>query len=262
MMNTDDLNKLDQLSDEEIEKRLSRLEAYMDITNCFSRYQQYLALQWCEGVLSTFAIERDDVSFEASKTGLCIGYESVKSFFDCLPHLTCRRGAMTEHHTSAPIIEIAEDGQTAKYTSFSPGIKIMSAAKVQVWSWYRYCGDFIKMPDGQWKIWHLHCFHTYEAELERGPLHTQFSQGVEKTSAGLRGYQETRPVKPTTYLNFYDPDKYNYMMPDPPVPYQTWDRFHNLDRSRPYMNPDIPETMQEGKDNPIYICRDTDAADD
>jgi hypothetical protein len=245
------------LDEEELLKRVQRLEDYIAITNNFSRYLQYLALQWCEGVLSTFAIEREDCSFEASKTGLCIGYESIKSFFDCLPQLTKRRGVMTEHHTTAPVIEIAEDGKTAKYTSISPGIKIMAPARVQVWSWFRYCGDMIKLDNGEWKIWHLHCFHTFEAEMERGPIHTQFTQGIEKTCEGLTGYQIVKPVKPTTYLNFYDPEKYNYMMPDPAVAYKTWDGFKNLSRSRPYMNPDMPETMKEGKDNVVHIGRDT-----
>lgn len=166
---------------------------------------------------------------------------------------------MTEHHTSAPIIEIAEDGLTAKYTSFSPGIKIMAPARVQVWSWFRYYGDMIKMPDGQWKIWHLHCLHTFEAEMERGPIHTQFTQGIEKTCPGLVGYQIVRPKEPTTYLKFYDPEEYNYVMPDPPTPYKTWESFQALERSRPYMNPDIPGSMDAGKNNPVNICRDTDS---
>ena len=92
-----------------------------------------------------------------------------------------------------------------------------------------------------------------------GPIHTQFTQGIEKTSEGLTGYQIVRPAKPTTYLNFYDPEKYNYMMPDPAEPYQTWSGFDNLKRSRPYMNPDVPETMKESKENMVRLGRDTEA---
>lgn len=253
------LDSLSSLSDEEIERKITRLEDYIKITNCFSRYQQYLCLQWTEGVMSTFATEMEDVSFEASKTGLCIGEDSVLSFFGCLYHLTKRRGCCTEHHQTTPIIEIAEDGKTARYSSISPGIKIMSPARVQVWSWFRYAGDFIKLPNGEWKIWHLHCLHTFEGEMERGPLHTQFTQGIEKTCPGLVGYQIVRPKKPTTFLDFYDPEKHYYVMPEPPEAYKTWDGFLNLKRTRPYLNPDMPETMNEAIDNQILIGRDTDA---
>jgi len=259
MVDKDLFGDLGKLTDEELDKRITRLEDRIAITNCFNRYQQFLCLQWCEGVIEAFATEMEDCSFESSKSGVCIGKESIYSFFECLPQLTRRRGCATEHHQTAPVIEIAEDGRSARYSSIAPGLKLAAPARVQVWTWFRYGGDFIKLPNGEWKIWHLRCFPIFEGELERGPLHTQFIQGIEKTCKALVGFQNPKPVKPTSYFDLFDPQKHYYPMPEPPVPYVTYDYLRNMDRTRPYMNPDIPESMKEAIDNPVYIGRDTDA---
>jgi hypothetical protein len=228
----------------ELIKRLRRIEEYNEIIHCFNRYLQYYALHHKPGVLSCFALEREDVSFEASQSGVFIGAEAISDYFDCLPKMAERRGILTEQHCVAPVVEFAGDGNTAKLTSLSPGCKVVAPARVQAWSWGKFYIDFVKLDSGQWKIWHMHWFETFEADMERGPLHTQFTQRIENSFKGIADIHTAKPTKPTSYFHLFGPTTRTYNLPQPPAPYETWEGMTDLEMTRPYQNPTKPETME------------------
>ncbi len=68
-------------------------------------------------------------------------------------------GQLLLHVTTTAIIEVAEDGQTAKCFWYSPGM-IAETGQSANTIWEAYGVDFVK-EDGQWKMWHLHMFTDF-----------------------------------------------------------------------------------------------------
>lgn len=161
--------------DNNFAERIRKIEDYNDVINCFDRFLQYLALQHKAGVLECFAMDKEDVSCEYSKSGKFIGPQAVSDYFECLPRMAARPGIMSEQHCVSPVVEFAGDRKTAKLTCMSAGMKVIAPARTQAWSWGKFYADFIQTDTG-WKIWHLHFLPTFEADMERGPLHTQYTR--------------------------------------------------------------------------------------
>ena len=68
-------------------------------------------------------------------------------------------GQLLLHVTTTAIIEVAEDGQTAKAFWYSPGM-IAESGQSGNTIWEAYGVDFVK-EDGVWKMWHLHMFTDF-----------------------------------------------------------------------------------------------------
>ena len=68
-------------------------------------------------------------------------------------------GQLLLHVTTTAIIEIAEDGKTAKGFWYSPGMIKETGQNAQA-IWEAYGADFVKEEDG-WKIWHLHMYTDF-----------------------------------------------------------------------------------------------------
>jgi hypothetical protein len=240
---------------QEINKRIERMEAIYAISNCFHKYLQYLSLQHKPGVLECFALECEDVSFESAKSGVYVGADSISRYFDYLPEMAKLRGMLYEQFSFDQVIEIARDGRTAKLTSVSPGLNVNAGARVQAWNNGKFYIDFFKTANGEWKIWHLHRFLTYEAELERGPLYTQYTHDIEMSYKEMADCFTANPDKPTTYFKLFNPKTRNYMLPEPPEPYEEWEGMSDLIRTRPYQNPDIPESMKGEVESIVRLGR-------
>ncbi len=68
-------------------------------------------------------------------------------------------GQLLLHVTTTAIIEVAEDGQTAKCFWYSPGMIAESGSNANT-IWEAYGVDFVK-ENGVWKMWHLHMFTDF-----------------------------------------------------------------------------------------------------
>jgi len=186
-----------------LEQRIRRIEDRIEIEQLMYRYVQYLALMEVDKVISLFA-HRDDVITEGNPGG----FEMTKKFFTIWGQMANQKGIVAEHHAICPVIEIAKDGQTARGTWFSPGIMGMAPINVQTWNWGKYDCKFIK-ENGEWKIWQFKWHRTFEAEYEKGWLHSQ------KTSS----WGQLSGNYPPADKEAYDPDKVNHLGPEPPEPY-------------------------------------------
>ena len=220
---------------------------------------QFYALHHKPGVLGCFAMEYEDVSFEFGKSGVFIGPQAVTDYFECLPEMAKRPGILTEQHCVAPVVEFAADGRTAKFTSLSSGCKVVAPARVQAWSWGKFYADFIRLEDGAWKIWHLHFFQTFEADMERGPLHTQYTQRIENSFKDIADIHKAKPTKPSPYFHLFDPTTRTYNLPEPSTAYEEWDGMTDMVRTRPYQNPDIPESMKGEVQTVISLGKGSEA---
>ena len=68
-------------------------------------------------------------------------------------------GQLLLHVTTTAIIEVAEDGLTAKGYWYSPGMIAESGQSANS-IWEAYGADFIK-ENGEWKLWHLHMYTDF-----------------------------------------------------------------------------------------------------
>ena len=89
-------------------------------------------------------------------------------------------GQLLLHVTTTGIIEVADDGLTAKGYWYSPGmIREVGMSGNSIWEAYGV--DFIK-ENGEWKIWHLHMFTDF-----MGGFYINFPTGNVSASGGPGG---------------------------------------------------------------------------
>lgn len=126
-----------------------------------------------------------DVRAQYSNLGVYTGWDKIMSYHQNRP---APRGKLISHYTTTPMIEVAGDGQTAKGLWIVNGIEsglvdpehaknmpawmfekdMVGGKKVWMHNVYlKYGVDFIKQ-DGQWKIWHFHCFEVARAPYGMG----------------------------------------------------------------------------------------------
>lgn len=156
----------------------------LQIQNVFSRHEYYHKYGQHKEELETIWVKdpknRNTMSF-AGNDGHNVGWDKIYYYYVTMhdeemwvnglerykkenPHLAEDIDANPEkyygvgeffmHTLTTPIIEIAEDGQTAKGMWYSPG------AVGDNWMWEQYGVDF-KNEDGEWKIWHMHMFADF-----------------------------------------------------------------------------------------------------
>ena len=213
-----------------VEERLERLEAanarlqreadrardYIAILNLAARYQYYHQPATMARTFDLFAKKTPGVCV-AIAGGVEEGLEAVRAFWTKSSPIA-PEGVMLEHHLTTPILEVAQDGQTAKGVWMSPGHETVPGhLPGGHWVWGRYAIDFVK-EDGEWKIWHLWFYCTFRTRYGR-----DWAEGPEPPSAELRAHRQKHPSsRPMPYLNLYAPQSVRDMVPAPPDPYETF----------------------------------------
>lgn len=120
-------------------------------------------------------------------------------------------GSAMVHTITTPLIELAEDEQTAKAMFYSLGscteIDPEKGPKAY-WVWEKYAVDFVKEPDG-WKIWHMVIMTDFKtpvgnnwAKVNLAPTGSYYSAYTPQTAP-----QEGVPV-PQPYETFSETFSY------------------------------------------------------
>ena len=73
-------------------------------------------------------------------------------------------GQLLLHVTTTSIIEVADDGLTAKAYWYTPGMLKQTDFDNADSMWENYGADFIK-ENGEWKLWHLHMYTDFQTEF-------------------------------------------------------------------------------------------------
>ena len=130
---------------------------------------------------------------------------------------------------TTPMIEVADDGKTAKCVWWCPGVgaRTDEEGAHALWIWGQTAVDFIRLQE-VWKVWHLHYFRLIKCSYEKG--------WVEDLSMINRFNTPMHPKSlPSTYHNPYSPLSIRDGIPCPPRPYHTYtqaDRFWELNRDK------------------------------
>jgi hypothetical protein len=203
-----------------LEKEVERLKAVHEIQNLVGRYATVHTPATMNQSIEVFAMKQPDVSVEIAMWGVFIGAEQIKRMYSTMTESAPVPGTMFEHHLATPIIQVAEDGKTAKGLWFSPGHETTPDASgklVANWCWGKFGADFIK-EDGKWKIWHYHWYDTFMVPYEKSWLDTP-QPGLDE----LRTPEGLKPDKLPTSRSTYYPTDIRKPIPDYPEPYKTWD---------------------------------------
>lgn len=205
-------------------RRITRLEDIQEIHNIMGRRAYLHSAGRHDREIEELWSTQDDVVFEAEDMGAWTKLSSIKRSYvtgNPFPHGT--KGLLVEHTLTTPVVEIAEDGLTAKGVWISPGHETFPVGDKPKahWSWGRYAVDFRK-EGGKWKIWHLHVLTTFRTTFDQDWVETALDkpkhlpsdgEPMESIGAADRGVSWNKP---------YHPDRAPEFQPVPPDPYKTW----------------------------------------
>ena len=162
----------------QVELLVERWEDQRTIKNLMGKYVNCLLLNRQGEIFSAFFSRRPDVCLTFND-GSYVGQEAVKGYFDAVvernmlsarllqARLPEKLGSMSDEALygigpfqvkplTAPVIEVAEDGETAKGLWFCLGCsaEVTSRGPEANWTWGYFAGDFV-YEDDDWRIWHL-----------------------------------------------------------------------------------------------------------
>ena len=142
---------------ESIYRKMKKLQAYREVENLMGRCVFAFNYHQKAGVLSYLAMEEPDLSVELADEGLYVGPDAVREYADWKIPDEPQDGELTDVHISCPIIEVAEDGLTAKGLWLCPGEGALpheGEDPQAIWMWGTLAADFKRI--GEW----------YETELD------------------------------------------------------------------------------------------------
>lgn len=220
---------------------VTRNSAVNEVLNVFHSYVHYFSQNHISGVLKQFALDKEDVSLEIGEEGKIVGAEQLRKHFAYMPRLAKQTGVLVYHYVTSEVVEVAEDGKTAKVTALSPSCDAMGQAQLQNWIFGKYYVDMIKTEDGSWKLWHVQWFRTFETPVTVGWLKVQTSHDAEinhpkmvDVYADPAARNESSYPADWRYPKHYDTEQVNYLMPEPPKPYKSWDGITSMEFTRDY----------------------------
>lgn len=219
-----------------------------EVENLFSRYM-YLHNAFHDPEIVPLWVKKGTAGVRAqySNNGVYTSWDNIMAYHAQRPN---PKGKLTFHYVTKPLIEVAADGQTAKglwvMSGVESGVTDVEAAKQapdfmyekdvlvdgkKVWMHtvlVKYGVDFLKQ-DGQWKIWHFHCFEVARSPHGIGWIpfasksqNNPFSDDLMYFGEDGKPVLMPKPDGPVTMRNNpYRTDTGQILDAPPPVPYRT-----------------------------------------
>jgi len=205
-----------------LEDKVQRLLDIHEIRNLMGKYEYYGFNNDPESIVEMFS-SRSDVYVDCEGIGVMEGPDGVRKFFvDWHKSLNGDvNGVFAIHAVTTEVIEVAEDGKTARGIWISPGAETKHSVNGKLeayWIWGKYPVDFIK-EDDQLKFWKFRIPHDLLCDF--------YHSWVELADVPLGGNmasEEAKPVgdRPSVYPpNFYSTKRPSSGFFVPPVKYKT-----------------------------------------
>lgn len=224
---------------------VERWEDQRTIKNLMGKYVNCLLLNRQGEIFDAFFSNKADVCLTFND-GSYIGPEAVQAYFNAVvernrlsakllqQRLPEKLGNKTEEELygigpfhvkplTAPVIEVAEDGQTAKGLWFCLGCnaEVTASGPEASWTWGYFAGDFV-YEDEDWKIWHLQylndvdslCGQSWGKPVKPYPELPEF--------ALLKDFAMPAYTVAETVRSLYTPDRPLMETPRIPEPYRTF----------------------------------------
>ena len=230
---------------EEENRGLQMVKDAQEIQNVFSRHEYYhQAGRHAEEMDALWAQKTPGLAMEeAVLNGRYEGLEAVRAYYvdffarffaqgleemrniypdvEIEPGSTVPFGVQLLHTLTTPVIEVAEDRETAKAVWISPGyVTAPSRGRLQAfWHWDRYAIDFVR-EDGLWKIWHFWVGKDFSTPYETSWVDDAFAEPGISLEA-VPGFPKPNAPSMNPYGG-YDPFRPARFVPVPPEPYRTF----------------------------------------
>lgn len=205
-----------------LEDKVQRLLDVQECRNLMGKYEYYGFNNDPESIVAMFST-RADAYVDCEGIGILDGPAGIRKFFvDWHESLNGDvTGIFSIHAVTTEVIEVAEDGRTARGLWISPGAEAkhsVSGSLESYWIWGKYAVDFIKEPDG-WKFWKFRIPHDLLCDYH----HSWTDLGDQSLGGDIESV-EAKPVgdRPSSYPpNFYSTKRPVNTFFVPPLPYRT-----------------------------------------
>lgn len=198
--------------------RIGLLKDAHRIENLMSNYQYLYTAGLHDETAKMFAQKTPGLKLEIADFGVYEGIDGIRRFIGATKYIEGdRKGVLNIHTLTTQVLEVAVDGQTAQGVWWSPGVETGPSGDGMkaMWVWNKYGVDFVK-EGGDWKFWHFHLYHLFRADHDRS--------WTEPHPCPLLSLpEEFMPDRPNTYHWIYSPTVPFAYIPEPPLPYSTWD---------------------------------------
>ena len=230
------------------EELLGRFEDRRDVKNLAGKYVMSLLLKKEPTMLQDLWSARDDISLGVN-SGYYAGREALTAYYASIDAATKAkaqvlkkvfpedlgeysdeklygRGPMEIRSLDNAIIEIADDGATAKAFFYVFGLvtDITERGPISNWVLGSCCFDFIREND-QWRIWHVLYLEDVDTPagkkwgdpnaIEQFPLMPEFK--------AMADVNVTEPNAPATLRSLYTGSRPFTKLPKVPEPYDTFE---------------------------------------
>lgn len=227
------------------EQLVGIFEDQRDIKNLMGKVCNTILLKREREMVESFWSSREDICLGTNQ-GYYNGAKAVKGYYQAVHDHTVeateflkkafpdRMGKLTEREQfgagsmdvkpmDTAVVEIAEDGETAKGIWYSRGTynDITPQGPVAFWDYAVFACDFVR-EDGTWKIWHMLRLSdivvpggkSWGVQYEPYPDLPEFQ--------GAKPFQPPAPNVPKALFTAYYPGRPFSPLPEPPVPYRTF----------------------------------------
>ncbi|MGC3981154.1 MAG: nuclear transport factor 2 family protein [Steroidobacteraceae bacterium] len=204
---------------ERLEREVQRVRDWQDISNLHGRYNHLVLGHHWQPILDMFS-HSPEVTAEVAESGVFHGTEGVhKVFVDMLGKLYNYTGMLALHELTTPVIEVAQDGKTAKGMWFTWGANTNNHPQrglIPIWQSLKYNHVFIK-EEGRWKFLHFRAHLIIRSSFDQGWIKEPYIGG--STIKGTDAAAVIQSDAPTTFHDPYDPTQHYQGLPLPPEPY-------------------------------------------
>lgn len=207
---------------------IERLQAARICENMFSRYEYYHVNNEHDKVIAMFS-KRPDTRLYFGELGYWEGPDAAARGWGILKQMDPAPGHMHFHPTMCPVVEVAEDGQTAQCTwttfGFESGQDRKTGELNPQYSWGTYGIDYIK-EDGEWKFWHFHIYRLLMHPISTPWTDKKYWDPFPEAAGDVDGMpmpEHLKPDFPGVDDSPYQAEKVTVIKPDPALPYKTID---------------------------------------
>ncbi len=224
---------------------LERLEWRRDIKNLMGRISADYSVREEGQIYSRYWSRRSDVCLGINE-GWYIGPEAVAGYYSALDDeirlaAQCVKqdfpekladlsdeqlhgvGAISYIPVDSPVIEIADDGKTAKglFNIRGSYSRITTAGPIAYWLFGWAAVDFI-LEEGEFRIWHMQWLRNVDVQCG-----TAFGQEPEQFAeieayAPMAEFRMPQPTRPAVLMENYRTDRPFTRSPKVPEPYETF----------------------------------------
>ncbi len=227
------------------EELVGRWEERREIKNLMGRYAVSFLLKREKTMFGEYWSSREDVSMGLND-GWYVGREAIAGWFAAIDQATALKAKLLQEDLpekladkdlqslygigdfdvkplGTPVIELADDLQTAKGIWYSQGSKadVTESGPVSYWTFGVFAVDLI-CEEGNWKIWHLQYLEDIKCLCGQTWAEPQKPFPELPAYAALKDCKLPEPTVKTPLRAYYTPSRPMARMPRLPEPYGTF----------------------------------------